>query len=80
MTPLFLFSGTFFPIEQLPETIRWIAWVFPLWHGVALARGASLGTLSEEPLISLAHLVILTAFAVVGVFVMFRMFRRKLAS
>jgi len=80
ITPLFLFSGTFFPIDQLPEAIRWIAWVFPLWHGVALARGASLGTLAEEPLISVAHLVILTAFAVVGIILMFRMFRRTLAS
>ena len=80
ITPLFLFSGTFFPIDQLPEAIRWIAWLFPLWHGVDLARGASLGTLCEQPLVSLAHLVILTGFAVVGVVAMFLMFRRKLAS
>jgi lipooligosaccharide transport system permease protein len=80
ITPLFLFSGTFFPIEQLPEAIRWIAWLLPLWHGVFLARGASLGLLGTEPLLSLLHLVILTAFAVGGVVAMFIMFRRKLAS
>ena len=80
ITPLFLFSGTFFPIDQLPEAIRWIAWLFPLWHGVFLARGASLGLLGTEPLLSLLHLVILTAFAVGGVVAMFVMFRRKLAS
>jgi lipooligosaccharide transport system permease protein len=80
ITPLFLFSGTFFPIDQLPEAIRWIAWLFPLWHGIALARGASLGLLATEPLVSLAHLVILTGFAVGGVAAMFIMFRRKLAT
>ena len=44
ITPLFLFSGTFFPIDQLPAQIQWIAWLLPLWHGVALARALSLGT------------------------------------
>jgi lipooligosaccharide transport system permease protein len=80
ITPLFLFSGTFFPIDQLPEAIRWIAWLFPLWHGVDLARAASLGTVSEEPLVMLAHVVILTGFAIGGVAAMFVMFRRELAK
>ena len=43
VTPLFLFSGTFFPIDQLPDLIRPIAWLFPLWHGVALARARASG-------------------------------------
>ena len=34
--PLFLFSGTFFPISQLPAGLRFIAQFSPLWHGVAL--------------------------------------------
>ena len=59
ITPLFLFSGTFFPIEQLPEQIRWIAWVLPLWHGVDLARSLALGTAGEDPLVQVAHVVIL---------------------
>ena len=36
ITPLFLFSGTFFPIEQLPPLLQPIAWLSPLFHGVAL--------------------------------------------
>jgi lipooligosaccharide transport system permease protein len=35
VTPLFIFSGTFFPIEGLPEVIRPLAWLTPLYHGVA---------------------------------------------
>ncbi len=78
ITPLFLFSGTFFPIDRLPEILRPIAWLLPLWHGVDLARSAALGTIGQEPLLALAHLVILTTMAVGGTIAMFVMFRRRL--
>jgi lipooligosaccharide transport system permease protein len=44
MTPLFLFSGIFFPVSQLPGFLRPIAWVMPLWHGVQADRSLALGT------------------------------------
>ena len=44
MTPLFLFSGIFFPVSQLPAFMRPIAWVMPLWHGVQADRSLALGT------------------------------------
>ncbi|HYZ54378.1 MAG TPA: ABC transporter permease [Streptosporangiaceae bacterium] len=44
MIPLFLFSGTFFPVTQLPGWLRPAAYVTPLWHGVELCRALSLGT------------------------------------
>ena len=34
ITPLFLFSGTFFPISNLPPLLQPLAWLSPLWHGV----------------------------------------------
>jgi lipooligosaccharide transport system permease protein len=43
MTPLFLFSGTFFPLEQLPALLRPIAWLTPLWHGVDASRDLATG-------------------------------------
>jgi lipooligosaccharide transport system permease protein len=78
ITPLFLFSGTFFPIEQLPEQVRPVAWLLPLWHGVDLARALSLGTVADDPVRHLAHLVILAVAAMLGVAAMFVMFRRQL--
>lgn len=47
--PLFLFSGTFYPLDVYPEPIRWIVQALPLWHGVELLRdlaggGPDLGT------------------------------------
>jgi lipooligosaccharide transport system permease protein len=78
ITPLFLFSGTFFPITALPEPLRVIAWLLPLWHGVDLGRSLALGTVWEEPLLQLSHLVILTVMAASGVIATFVMFRRRL--
>jgi lipooligosaccharide transport system permease protein len=43
VTPMFLFSGTFYPIDRLPEWGRVLAWISPLWHGTELARDAALG-------------------------------------
>ena len=37
--PLFLFSGTFFPLTQLPTWLQTVVWLSPLWHGVELCRG-----------------------------------------
>ncbi len=78
ITPLFLFSGTFFPIEQLPEQVRWVAWLLPLWHGVDVCRALSLGTFTEQLPLMIAHLVILGTAAVLGTIAMFVMFRRQL--
>ncbi len=66
--PLFLFSGTFYPIESLPGFVQPLAWLTPLYHGVVVARGLSLGTIGQTPTIEMAalHLAILVAFIVVG--------------
>jgi lipooligosaccharide transport system permease protein len=72
ITPLFLFSGTFFPIESLPSFLQPIAWLSPLWHGVDLCRALMLGTVGQAPLLALLHIVVLTAIALLGVAVAYR--------
>jgi lipooligosaccharide transport system permease protein len=64
IVPMFLFSGTFFPVSQLPALIRPIAYVTPLWNGVELTRAAGLGVAPEWP--ALAHLAVLAGYSVVG--------------
>jgi len=76
LIPLFLFSATFFPITQLPAWIRPIAYITPLWHGVALCRGISLGTLSAGS--ALLHVGYLTAVTLAGLAVGRRTYRRRL--
>src|SRR6187431_2622119 len=77
ITPLFLFSGTFFPISQLPGFIQPIAWLTPLFHGVALTRSLGLGV-SLQPWEYAVHLGYLLTLVVVGTAVAFRTFRRRL--
>jgi lipooligosaccharide transport system permease protein len=76
ITPLFLFSGTFFPIERLPLFLQPLAWVTPLYHGVSLARSFSLGQV--EPIGVLVHVAVLGAFVVAGLFAARITFRRRL--
>ena len=64
--PLFLFSGTFFPIETLPGYLQPIAWLSPLWHGVDLTRGLVLGTVTERPAVMLIHVVVLAAIVAIS--------------
>ncbi len=78
ITPLFLFSGTFYPVESLPAVLQPLAWVTPLWHGVSLARGLSLGTIGEDPLMAVIHLAVLLTFVVVGTWFAIRNVNAKL--
>lgn len=80
ITPLFLFSGTFFPVDSLPPAIQPIAWLSPLWHGVELTRGAMLGTLLDDPIRALVHLAVLLAIVGIGGSLFVRNVRRKLAA
>jgi len=80
ITPLFLFSGTFFPIESLPGALQPIAWLSPLFHGVELTRGATLGTLLDDPVRAFAHFAILVALLAVGGLLFVRNIRAKLAA
>jgi lipooligosaccharide transport system permease protein len=76
MIPLFLFSGTFFPVTQLPAWIRPLAYATPLWHGVALCRSLSLGTATLGG--ALVHVGYLAALAAVSIVVGNRTYRRRL--
>ena len=78
ITPLFLFSGTFFPISQLPPLIQPLAYLTPLWHGVSLTRGIALGTI--DPLVAFVNIAVLLAFAIVGTLLSAVLFSRRLAS
>jgi lipooligosaccharide transport system permease protein len=74
--PMTLFAGVFFPVALLPGPLRWLAYVSPMWHGVDLARAATLG---RAPQFSTAgHLLYLAVWAVAGWLLAVRAFRRRL--
>jgi lipooligosaccharide transport system permease protein len=76
--PLFLFSGTFFPIETLPGYLQSLAWLSPLWHGVDLTRGLVLGTVGERPGVMLVHVVVLVAIVAISSWATVRTVERRL--
>ncbi len=76
MMPLMLFSGTFFPLSQLPGWLRLLAYATPLWHGVALCRAFSLGRASLPG--ALGHVTYLAALAAIGIWAGARTYRRRL--
>lgn len=76
--PLFLFSGTFFPINQLPSGLRPFAALSPLWHGVELARSATAGNFDAAPIV--AHVAVLVGCIAVGAYFGVRNFAWRLSS
>lgn len=74
--PMTLFSGTFFPIDRLPDAVRPVAWLSPLWHGTELARSAALD--AWRPLAAAGHLAYLLGLLAVGVGLATRLFERRL--
>jgi lipooligosaccharide transport system permease protein len=76
LIPLFLFSGTFFPVTQLPGWLQAVATLTPLYQGVALCRSLTLGQLAFGP--DLAHAVYLIVLTALGFLAARHTFRKRL--
>jgi lipooligosaccharide transport system permease protein len=79
VAPMFLFSGTFYPLEQMPILLQPIGWVSPLWHATELGRFLSYG-LEIEPLMFLVHFGYLAILGVVGMALTYPKFAERLAK
>ena len=77
--PMFLFSGTFYPLETLPVALQWIGWVSPLWHGAELGRVATYGA-GIAPGMIVLHVVYLIVLMVAGYLWGRRIFIERLAK
>jgi len=76
LMPMYMFSGTFFALSQLPRGVRLVASALPLSQGVALCRSLTLGTASA-PTVA-ARVGYLLAFVVAGICVARITYRRRL--
>jgi lipooligosaccharide transport system permease protein len=77
MIPMFLFSGTFYPLTQMPIFLQFFGWISPLWHASELGRYLTY----DYPLSGLQlfiHVVVLTAMVVIGLFFSTRIFAKRL--
>jgi lipooligosaccharide transport system permease protein len=78
LIPLFLFSGSFFPISNLGDVLEWVARMTPLWHGVNLTRMLCLDHVDVST--ALVNAGVLLAVLVVGWWVAVRTLERRLAT
>ncbi len=79
IAPMFLFSGTFYPLEQMPIYLQPIGWVSPLWHATELGRTLSYGAAMELGML-LLHLGYLALLGLVGMSLTYPKFRERLNS
>lgn len=75
--PLFLFSGTLFPLSTLPWFLQWIGWISPVWHATELGRVLSYGY-AEPGWLSALHVLYLLALAGGGLVLARRVYARRL--
>lgn len=76
IAPMFMFSGTFYQIENMPELVQNIAWVSPLWHATELARSLAYGSPDDY---TLWRVLILVAIGAIGASIVYPQFVRRLA-
>lgn len=77
VTPMFLFSGTFYPLEQMPVFLQWIGWISPLWHSTNLSRAWSYG-LEVPGWLQLIHVLFLVVTFFAGIAIGKAQFKRRL--
>ncbi len=73
MTPMFLFSGIFFPLDSLPPVVSKIAFFTPLYHLVNICRSLSSGSLNKTIWEIIWIFVVVTLFAPYS----FRLMRKR---
>nr|WP_225873798.1 ABC transporter permease [Zafaria cholistanensis] len=79
VVPLFLFSGTFFPLSTLPWFLQWIGWASPVWHATELGRVLGYGHV-EPAWLSGLHLAYLLLLAGAGLLAARRTYARRLEA
>ena len=78
IAPMFLFSGTFYPLEQMPIYLQPLGWVSPLWHSVQLGRHLSYGMELADGMF-FVHLGYLAIMGIVGMRFVYPKFKERLS-
>jgi lipooligosaccharide transport system permease protein len=79
IAPMFMFSGTFYPIEKTPIYLQWVGWISPLWHSTNMGRNLSYNH-PVEPWLMAIHFAYLTALYFIGFYFASKQFAKRLAE
>ncbi|MEW5755231.1 MAG: ABC transporter permease [Pseudomonadota bacterium] len=77
ITPMFLFTGVFFPIDQLPAAVAWIAQLLPLTHGVEIVRPLLMGAPVQD---FFYHFSIILLYTLCSFYLSLVLFRLRMAK
>jgi lipooligosaccharide transport system permease protein len=77
LTPMMMLSGVFFPVDQLPDAVKAIAMVLPLYHGVEIVRPLMLGTFPNQLLL---HVAVLAGYSAAGFYLATVLTRKRLLT
>jgi lipooligosaccharide transport system permease protein len=77
--PLFLFSGTFYPLTNMPIFLQWIGWISPLWHATELGRWLTYGH-EISSLMLYVHFIFLNSLLLIGIVASRRIFTKRLGK
>jgi lipooligosaccharide transport system permease protein len=61
ITPMFLFSGIFFPFDRLPAIAEGVAWFTPLYHMVEITRELATGAPGPDVILNAVVLLVISA-------------------
>jgi lipooligosaccharide transport system permease protein len=75
VVPMFLFSGTFYPLDTYPAGLQWIVQATPLYQGVVLCRGFTTGSIGWELVVATGYLA---AMGTLGMWVASRRLGKRL--
>jgi len=73
--PMFLFSGTFFPVSQLPEAVQWLIGFLPLYNAIEIVRALTTGRVDWS---ILGHVVYLIVVGILAFSIAMRRLERSL--
>ena len=77
--PLFLFSGTFYPLTNMPIYLQWVGWISPLWHATELGRWLTYDHEISSPMLYV-HFIFLNSLLLIGIIASRRIFTRRLGK
>jgi lipooligosaccharide transport system permease protein len=79
ITPMFMFSGTYYPLSSLPGYLQWIGWVSPVWHATDFGRALSYNH-PVQGWLMIVHALYFVVIAGIGLSFARRKFALRLAA
>jgi lipooligosaccharide transport system permease protein len=77
VAPMFLFSGTFYPLSGMPIYLQWVGWISPLWHATDVGRVLTIGQ-PIEPWLMVVHFAYFVAMLIGGLALSYPPFEKRL--